>query len=399
MKIILLLILISFQALAKNAANTYPLNWEARDGELFEIEITSEDKTTILETKQIKDSFYHFPIPRPGIYYWRVRQQTENKWSPFSELNKIEVEDKISLLEKPLMKKASVKGNEFTFEWDEPFKDFTYVLKVYRGKTSNPFLSLPVQGRKRTITIDKDEQPIYWRISAVSAHGNENKDKKKYIVHSSSSPRMNQYILRVGGFQSRTAYEQSSDDEDLSLSNKELSLTGLGLFLKAEFWKNKYGFVLSARNQSLSEGENEFNESEYQAELGYHWIKKADSLHNLLAGFMFGSTTLKFAETEGTYKRGYLTLRYQYEKFFSAKYSFGNDIYLLQAVQSEFNLPALRFLPALNWYFKNNCWLSALVGLEVSRSNLKYYEGGNEGDLEVSAQNLYYGLSLNWKSF
>jgi hypothetical protein len=396
--IVLIALYFSPGVLAKTSIGTYPLKWDAKDGEIFEIEITSENKATILETKQVTTNSFNFSIPRPGIFYWRVRQQSQNQWSPFSNYSEILVEDKISLIEKPLMKKSLVKGNEFTFEWSEPFKDFKYVLNVYRGKTSKAFLSVPVAGGKKTVTIDKDEENIYWRVSAVSVHGNESSDKKKFLIPSSSEKSRTQFIFRAYGFQTMSAYEQTSDDENLQLSNRTLSLSGLSVFLKGEIWKKKLGAVLSVRNQILKSGDADYSETEIHGELGYHWKQSEVSRHNLLAGLLYGSTTLKFDDNEGMYKRIFLTFRHSYERFFMPQFSFGNDTTILQAIQGELNPPNLRIMPALNWYFKPNWWLSGFVGYELNRSKLEYSEDGSEGNLDITSNVLHYGLSLNWKN-
>lgn len=381
----------------------HPLKWYSDDEGIYEIEITSKDKSKVIERKELKGDHYDFVIPYPGNFHWRVRQKKDGSWGPFSPFAEISAHDKIELLNAPLMKRATVKGENFTFEWQEPHDDFSYVLSIYRGRTSRPELTIPVKGGRHTLRLQRNDQKIYWRISAISTWGEENKDRKKFAIQNSAvsedsketSLSKYHFIFRAIYLHGFSSYHQKTDDEHFVNSNMKFNPSGPNVLLKGEVWNKKFGAILSVRHQESKNSDVSYQESEIAGEIGYHWIKTSLSSHKLALGGLYGPTKLNFYDTQGSYTRAFITLRHQYERKISPRYSFTLNSSLLESV--HFNvIPSIRIMPELNWHLKKNMWIAFIVGYEMNRTRLLYAEDGNEGEFSISSNVMLYGLGVNW---
>ena len=94
----------------------------------------------------------------------------------------IKIYDKITMMTHPLMIKATAVQNNVTFTWNEPHWDFKYFLEIYREGNRKPIGVVPVQGGKKVLSFKKKKETLFWRISAVSKHGNKNPNRKIYKV-------------------------------------------------------------------------------------------------------------------------------------------------------------------------------------------------------------------------
>jgi hypothetical protein len=304
---------------------------------------------------------------------------------------------------KPLMKSAQTLGEEFTFEWQEPSPEYEYTLLIYRGKKSKkPILSLPVKGGLKKLTLKKDSEKIYWRVNAKAPDGQEFKNRAIFVVKNSQKieeSKKTEWVLRIGFLGALNSYKQDAQDSALNVANSSSTLSGTNLFFRTEGWREKYGVLLGLKSQSLSSGSIKYQETEYAGEVGYHWRKTAMSKQDLAVGMNYSQTKVKFNGNNGDYTRAFFTFRHRYEKLLSMKYSWGLDTIIMQPAQTEISIPSIRLTPSMNWYFKDNWWLSGMVGYEKNEAVLKYQQAGNSGNLKVSSNILTYGLSINWKSF
>ena len=94
----------------------------------------------------------------------------------------IKIFDKITMITHPLMIKATSVQNNVTFTWSEPHWDFKYFLEVYRKGLRKPIGVVPVKGGKKVMSFRKKKDNLFWRISAVSKHGNKNSNRKIYKI-------------------------------------------------------------------------------------------------------------------------------------------------------------------------------------------------------------------------
>jgi hypothetical protein len=101
-----------------------------------------------------------------------------NSKAPTTKKVKLKIHDKITLITHPLMIRATNHGRTVTFEWSEPHWDFKYYLEIYKKGTKGPYGVIPVAGRKKSLKFKAHEKDLYWRISAVSKHGNKNPNQK-----------------------------------------------------------------------------------------------------------------------------------------------------------------------------------------------------------------------------
>lgn len=387
----------------------FPLKWAPNsDVGRYELEITNNDRKTVIINTKLKTNTYKFFIPRPGTYYWRVRQNEKGKWGPFSEFTEIAVEDKISLIEKPLMKKSTVKKDKFTFEWDEPYKDFTYTLNIFIGNNPKPIKSLEVKGGKHTEEIKKSENVVYWQVRAKSVHGNESKDESKIAVPDSAiTPepviatvvkKDIRFVLRGSYLQTAATLDQEADDTAV-LPSSSTSLAGPSLQVKAEAWRRRLGIIITARTQTLTGDDIDYQDSEYIGEVGWIWRNTKEASHMWAAGFSAGLTKLDFGTQQIDSTRASLTFRYQYEKYLSQSWSFETNPMFLQPLQAALVPPSLRLPVAVNYYYRPTLWLSLSASYEMNNSILKYDESGFKGDLEVANKGTLFGLTLNWANF
>lgn len=92
--------------------------------------------------------------------------------------------DKISLITHALMLRATVKNSITTFHWSEPHWDFTYYLELYKDLRKKPFYVSKVKGGVKKIRLKKYSKKLYWKIVAVSRHGNRSKNHRIYLIPS-----------------------------------------------------------------------------------------------------------------------------------------------------------------------------------------------------------------------
>lgn len=80
------------------------------------------------------------------------------------------------------MIKATSVDNNVTFVWSEPHWDFKYFLEIYRKGNPRPIGTVPVKGGTKRMKFKKKGQTLFWRIKAVSKHGNKNTNRKIYKI-------------------------------------------------------------------------------------------------------------------------------------------------------------------------------------------------------------------------
>lgn len=395
-----------------HAATSVPLTWEGKANHSYELEIRERGNDKLILRKELKVNRFDFSIPHPGTYTWKVRQKRGETWGPFSNDVEIFVEDKISVLKDPLMLKTTVKDDDVTFYWSEPYDDFQYELEIYKKGSKTPMISLPVKGGVKTMNLRRKDEKLFWRVKAISGYGNKNANQKKYLIPlegeqligkvASKESSKEQIIWRAYGYQTQSSYEQKADDAVLEAANESLSLTGLSLESNLEWWpnrlKNKYGAQAGFRMHQLTDGENDMNETEFSFEVGYQ-PQPTIRRHKFFTGFNYSVVNLLFAETEGNYSRAYVTFRHHYQKMFSPKWGLDMDTALLLPVQFDITAPSFRLRPALSWYFKPNWCLQGTLSYERNTLNPVYDESGLKGKLDVTSSFLSLGLGITWHSF
>jgi hypothetical protein len=97
---------------------------------------------------------------------------------PAPRRKQLKIQDKIGLISHPLMKRATANGRLVSFEWEEPHWEFKYYLEIYKKGHTGTYGVIPVKGGKKSMKFRADEKDLFWRISAVSQHGNKNPNKK-----------------------------------------------------------------------------------------------------------------------------------------------------------------------------------------------------------------------------
>jgi hypothetical protein len=382
---------------------TYPIKWDGNSEDMFEIEITTENFKNIILTKQVKGNSFGLVLPMAGKFNWRVRKQKNGGWETYSPFKEIIAEELVAPQETPLMKSSSVKGNQFSFRWIEPFPDFKYTLNIYRGNNDSPIQSLPVSGGIKTIKLKRTIEKVFWNISAESPIGNKSKDREKYLVPNSflippkavTDSRKTLYILRLGLHQISSTYDQHTNDNEVNSSNLNTSMTGMALNFRGEAWKTKQGYILGIRKTKLTSTESEYSDIELNGEIGQRWIQTMTMTQVLAVGLNYSNTQILSENSSTKYSTSFLTLRHQYDRMINEQFSWGAETTLMQPLVLEFVIPSLRIYPTLSWHFHSNWWLSLQAGYEQKNTDIT-----NNGDqLETSLNNIVYGLRLNWKRF
>jgi hypothetical protein len=387
----------------------FPLTWEGKPASTFELEIWDEKKSKIIHKKQTAKPTYDFSIPQPGKFFWRVREGQEGDWGPFSDYAEIEAQDKVEVLEKPLMKNAYTDGKNIIFTWNEPYPDFEYYLEIYKQQSQTPVLSLKVNGGTKKFDPRLSDEKHYWRIKAVSVWGNQNPNRDKQLLNpqdeslQGNGKDKNLYIFRAAYFMTSSSYSQEPEDATLQDVNKSFSLSGSSYQLRGEVWPakfdRKYGLHFVHRNHALSDNDNQLSESEFIGEAGYVLKRQQGRSHLIFGGFNYSTVNIDFDGTKGSYTKSYGTIRYQFNQSIHQKLSFTIDTTLLQSLQLDLSAPSIRLSPMLNWHFSPRWSVSLLAAYERNQSNPQYNEQGLEGQLEIANTISTYGLMLNWSSF
>lgn len=165
-----------------------PLEWSGPLNTEYEVEITDNKKQQVLYHSRVKDMGINYRPPKgPGNYFFRVRYQSKSglNMSPFSDHSEIEVQDKVTLIRRPLMarpKDENVELNQgkLRFTWEEPDPTLTYSLELFREGNGKPFKVLKVTGGKLVHKLEQQKGTYWWRIVATSNYGNTTPDKAMY---------------------------------------------------------------------------------------------------------------------------------------------------------------------------------------------------------------------------
>jgi hypothetical protein len=162
----------------------HDIEWYETPGSEYQIQIYSSDKKQILKDEIIDQNYYDFIGLVPGIYYWRLREIRKGSSGTFSELEKIEIFDKVQQISKSLMREGKRENDILFLTWDEPIQDVTYQLEIFVGQENRPAITRQVKGGKlKTRLKTIPEGDIYWRVTAIGQWGGRSlNDEKKLIV-------------------------------------------------------------------------------------------------------------------------------------------------------------------------------------------------------------------------
>lgn len=170
--------------------NDVPLKWEGPAEVEYDIEISDKTREKVLYSTRLRDTGLTHRLPKgPGIYYFRVRYTSKSglSKSPFSEYAEIEIEDKVSLIRRPLMlrpkgEKVELKKSKVQFTWEEPDPALTYFLELYQDRKGRPYKVIQVKNGKYEHTFENKNATYWWRIFGKSPFGNTTRDETRFSV-------------------------------------------------------------------------------------------------------------------------------------------------------------------------------------------------------------------------
>ncbi len=400
-----------------------PLSWEGPANATYEVEIANTPGGKTVLKKQVTGNSVDFKVPRPGTYFWRVRYQEGGQWSPFSDYDEIQVEDKAQLVERPLMVSPYAeaqpklgKNGEITFTWQTPYPDFEYSLEIYSSLVGEPIKVIPVTGEtSKTLKFKNKPSSFFWRVMGKSKHGNLTKDTTKYrftivpeepvvpVVAKESSWKKGDLILTGLISQTSMSYDQEIDNSNFQQINKEVNLSGQTFWLNAEFWptsfgNGKHGISLGLDYASLSSGESSVKEMEFTGEYGRLLAKSEKNTHKGFIGIHHSTLDLSIdANTKSNFSVSYLSGRYNFNHILTDKWSLNLNSELLVLLQTDLAMPSIRLRPMAQYQIRKNLWANAFVGFERNIAKPNYDESGAKGNLTINMQNIHYGLGLTWQ--
>lgn len=405
-----------------------PLSWEGHEGATtYEVEIAKTINGKAILKQQTTKTSVDFKVPTPGTYFWRVRYKVGERWSPFSEYDQINAEDKILLIENPIMVSPapetnvnleSAKKGDVTFNWSTPYPEFEYSLEIYLDPTAAPLKVIPVKGNSKTLTFKNKPATFYWRVVAKSSFGNKTKNDTLYrfaiapevkpeevkpVIAQEKKGSKGPLGLILNGSLSQTSlsYDQKIDNDNFSQINKKISFSGQTFAMNAELWpafgNRKNGINLGLDYANLTSGEGSYKESELIAEYGRIFSKKPQNTHKAFFGFHYTKINLKIDQnTTSNFSVSYLSGRYVYTHNFNQKWFVDANAEILLLMQSDIATPSLRLKPLVGYKLKKNLFVNGFIGFEKNVAKPSYDESGVSGTLTITSQVTNYGVGVTW---
>lgn len=392
--------------LAFAAKYKHTINWSETPDSIYYIEISEGQPDNIIEKKVIKESSFELLTDRAGVYFWRYRSKTNNKWGPYSGYTPVTFKDSSVVENKALMifpldgEEVLYKNNKLTvdFTWDEVDSESVYFLELYFDKKEAPSRVMSVSGGRFSLKLKKIPEQLYWRVFRKKKNGEfvyNNKKKfevKLFPAREEFKPSEN-FLLNLNISQAQSAFSF-----DAPTYKKDESFTGQMLEFNGEyfpkFWKRKRSVNFYFRNTSFAKDDLEVSNKKFGLEFGLSVGDDPSVHHQFYLGYQFINTIeMSFGtELETDYDQGFFTGRYLYRNQFSNRFAVEMNAGL--QLGSFSTVPSFILRPGLNFLLKENLWLTGFGFYEKYLSEID--DSSRSATVTIEQTNNGIGLGVTW---
>ena len=416
----------------------YTLKWEEiNPSEEYELEVYRGEEPKPIIKKIIPGPEYRMELSRPAVYQWRVRVVEKNQLGPFSEFGKLDISDNILTINRPLMttpgreEKVNPEAETLTFTWEEPQKNWTYQLQIFKKDGSGPMINQTVSGGTIDLPFKSLPAEFSWRISATSALGLTIPNEESFSVTKATTgksaaqvtaapPEVLPAVIPIATeaktvpvsnakdsfiifsslfYDSRTFELDVVGNTSTDLDNSD-SFHGPVFQFSAEYLPQKLGKKHSLRagfaQAQFQAADKIMSQTDMSLEYGKHLKTSAHAIHWFYVGAEFMFIEIKVPDAEINANLVNATGRYAYQKRLSERWRLTTSLQMLIPIQKELSAPSAKISPGLSYKFNKNWRVNSflMAGMQTYKQTGDIKDQKMESTVRIN--NLGAGLGISW---